>query len=298
MSDPTSPAVQTGGQAHAARGMPVPVYDHLSTDFYPWEEVIADLKARSQAGQSLLFYACADTAAQAGAAASALFVWQAGQLLGGYSGPRDLNFAALMRGLPRARVSLLPLSDEAASAIWAHRTAPGQPLQGTAEEVAGQLAGQTGVLSSPSAARPAVSYWEGGEPRWGRWTPGAPAQDWQFVALRRVPDTAELVHFWRQVLAVTHRRAALDEVWRQVALALAAQHPVLDPFTRELTVQAGELQLDSGAQAEELQPALLAVYRALLDRLDLRLSDLPLGPLRQHELWNVSGLAALEGERL
>lgn len=291
MSDPTPPAAQTGGQSQMGRGvLSPPVYHHLSTDFYPWDEVIADLKARSQAGQSLLFQAHSE-------AVCAHFVWQAGQLLGGYSGPRDLNFAALMRGLPRARVSLMPLSEGTAAAIWAQRAAPGQALRGTAEQVSGQLAGQIGVLTSMGTAPRSVSYWENGQPQYGSWNKDGAEQDWQFVSLRRVPDTGELVHFWQQVLAVTHRRAALDEVWRQVALALAPHHPALDPFTRELTVRAGELQVDPGVQVEELQPALLAAYRAVLDRLGLRLSDLPLDALRRHELWSVSGLGTLDGSR-
>ncbi|GHG07598.1 hypothetical protein GCM10017783_20160 [Deinococcus piscis] len=288
MTDPTSP-VQTGGQATAARSMPAPVYLHLSTDFYPWDEVIADLKTRSQAGQSLLFQANSD-------AACASFVWKAGQLLGGYSGARDLNFAALMRGLPRARVTLVPLDERAAAAMWEHRAAAGQTLRGTGAQVAGQLAGQTGVLSGMGAAPQAMSYWEEGEPRWGHWTPDAPEQDWRFVALRRTPDAAALTEFWRQVLAVTHRRAAVDEVWRQVSLALAPHYPVLDPFVREVTVRTGELQVEPSVRPQELQPALLAAYRAVLARLGLRLSDLPLSTLRQHELWNASGLPALEGE--
>lgn len=290
MSDPTPPAVHPGAQPAAVQGVPAPIYRQISTDFYPWAEIIADLRARSQAGQSLLFQA------ESGGTC-ARFVWQAGQLLGGHSGPHELNFAMLMRGLPRARVTLLPLSEEAAAAIWEHRAGSGQALRGTPAQVAAQLSGQTGLLTG-SGAGAGVSYWLEGQPRWGSWEPQAAgdseSQEWQFVPLHRPLDRSELELFWRQLLTLTHRRAALDEVWRQVSLQLAARYPVLDPFTREVTVRTGELKVDPAVEADELQPALLSAYSLALPRLGLRLSDLPLERLRQHELWEPSGLQALE----
>lgn len=287
MNDLLSTAVQSSSQASAGRGVPEPVYQHLSTDFYPWSEVIADLKARSQSGQSLLFQACSP-------AAQADFVWQAGRLLGGYSGPHDLSFAALMRNLPRAHVSLMPLNEAAAGALWAHRAAQGQTLRGTATRISERLADQSGILSSMGAGRRSVCLWEGGAPRWGYWDEASPAQEWHFVSLGRNPDVGELSLFWGQVLSVTHRRAALDEAWRQAALGLSTRHPVLDPFLREVTVRTGELHVDPQVEAAELQPALLDTYRAALVRLGLQLSDLPLDTLRAHKLWEPSGLAALE----
>lgn len=268
-----------------ARSVLAPVYHDLSTDFYPWAEVIADLKVRSQAGQSLLFQA------ESGGTA-ARFLWRGGQLMGGHSGARDLNFAALMRGLPRARVTLLNLSAEAAEALWEHRTAVGEPLSGTPAEVMAGLSGRTGVL----LCGPEVCYYEAGEPVYGFWSPQSEEQRaWQFVALTQPLDRDELVMFWSQLLLMTHRRAALDEAWRQASLALAGDYPILDPFTREVTLKTGELQIDPDVSAEELQPALLTAYAVTLKRLGLRLSDLSLDTLRRHELWERSGLPALEG---
>lgn len=292
MSDPTPSALQTGALAHRARSVLAPVYHNLSTDFYPWAEVIADLKARSQAGESLLFQAESRPV-------TARFVWRSGQLLGGHSGPRLLNFAALMRGLPHARVTLLSLSPEAATVMWEQREAEGATsLRGTAAEVAAQLGGKTGLLLCDPSVANDICFWEAGEPRYGYWNPAGEAQDWRFVALAQPLDRGALVMFWSQLLLLTHRRAALDEAWRQVSLALAGDYPVLDPFTREITVKTGELQVDPAVSAEELQPALLAAYAGTLQRLGLRLSDLNVEGVRTHEMWEPSGLLALEGGRL
>ncbi|RTR29431.1 hypothetical protein [Deinococcus radiophilus] len=286
MTDPNPTAAQTGAPPRTPPSALGPVYHQLSTDFYPWTEVIADLRMRAQAGQSLLFQAESP-------AACARFVWRDGQLLGGYSGARDLPFSALMRGLPRARVTLLSLSGEAAQAIWDARQAEGgQALQGDAATVSQQLAGQSGVLLGHGPER-SLSYWQAGKPLHGVWYPEAGEQEWRFMVQAQPLDRTELVQFWSQVLALTHRRAALDEVWRQASLELAADHPALDPFTREIVVRTGELSVDPGVDTDELRPALLAAYRNVLERLGLRIQDLPLENLRQHEIWSASGLAEM-----
>ena len=291
MSNPI-PA-QTGRPLRGAQSGLFPVYQGLSTDFYPWAEVIDDLKARAQAGEHLLFVAEGGTAA---GGAAAQFIWQAGRLLGGHSlsgsgAPRDLNFAALMRGLPRARVSLLGLDAEAAAALWEYRAAVGEPLQGSADEVARLLGGKTGVLRQGGSGR--LSFWQAGAPQWGYWDGAAGPQAWHFMTVTPPLDREELVALWGQLLALTHRRAALDEAWRQSALSLASEYPVLDPFTREIVVRTGELTVLPDLTAEELQPAMLAAYRGALGRLRLRLGDVAAEPLISHPLWEASGLAGL-----
>lgn len=106
-------------------------------------------------------------------------------------------------------------------------------------------------------------------------------------------DEASVAALWAEVLALTHRSAPLDEAWRAVCVRLSAEHPCLDPFAREVTVQGGRLHVEPDVPAEEWRPALLAAFQATLARLGVRLADLPLAEVRGRSAWTVAGLGAL-----
>ncbi|MEW6422037.1 MAG: hypothetical protein AB1511_09970, partial [Deinococcota bacterium] len=102
-----------------------------------------------------------------------------------------------------------------------------------------------------------------------------------------------LLDFWRDLIAAAHRVTPLDEAWRLVSVRLAGDHPCLDPFAREVTVQGGRLHVEADVPTGEVLPALLGAFQATLARLGLRLTDLPLGGLPARPEWTAAGLEAL-----
>ncbi|MFC6590609.1 hypothetical protein ACFP81_11560 [Deinococcus lacus] len=193
-----------------------------------------------------------------------------------------------MRGLPRASVSVWPLEAAAAKALWdTRRVSPQQAPEGDLSAWLRQQS-YSGFVYAPEGPG---SFWRRGELQRGELPPGAAL----LVPVREPESREDLVEFWTQLVALTHRQAGIDETWRQASIDLAGQFPSLDPFARDIMVQTGELTVDSDVALNELKPALLSVYRLTLSRLGLRVQDLPLQALRGRPEWESSGLSRLEG---
>lgn len=301
MSDlsPNVPAAALG-PAHMGLASPA-VYRQLSTDFYPWPEVVADLKARASKGQSFLFQAWQPSSNAAGGTEHwANFIWRDGTLLGGYTVGRELAFGAVMRALPRALVTLLPLSAAQAAQLWPMRSAEylakvqagGQQWRAEAADIPENVAGRSGLLIGGEGGR-WVTFWQNGAPIAGEWNAGLSTRSWYFVAAPPSLPRGELLELWQQVIALTSRQRNLDDAWKRAAMRLAEAHPVLDPFAREVAVRSGQLQVAAGVPADELRPALLDAYRYSLKILNLPFAALPLEEVSRHPLWEASGLSEL-----
>ncbi|WP_216319378.1 hypothetical protein [Deinococcus aestuarii] len=254
------------------------VYTRLHTDHYPWTEVTVDLAARQAGGLSGVFEARQE-------AGWARFVWVAGTLRGGFTAAGDTAWTAVTAALPRARVTLAELDPAAADLFWSCREEAPEPLAGAWPDARDTLerSGFSGLLLGASAC----SHWQAGRPVGGTLPPtGA-------VCHRLSPPGnggAILADFWAEVIALTHRTTPLDEAWRTVCVRLCAEHPCLDPFAQEVTVQGGRLHVELDLPAGEWRPALLAAYQGTLARLGVRLADLPLAELRGRPAWTAAGL--------
>lgn len=263
------------------------VYTQLLTDHYPWTEVTVDLATRQAQALSGAF-----DAQQGGAWAR--FVWVGGHLRGGFTAAGDVGWPAALAALPRAEISLTPLDPAAAELLWTSRTLEPQPLEGAWPNPAPLLERQgfSGVLLGEGAC----SFWSGGRTTEGKLPePGslcAVLSDQPLLTGQALEagEGAALLGFWADLIATAHRHTPLDEAWRQVSVRLAGQHPCLDPFAREVTVQQGRLTLDPDLPPAEAQPALLSAFQATLARLGLRLADLPVGALRTRREWSAAGL--------
>lgn len=257
------------------------VYTGLHTDHYPWTEVTLDLATRQAQGLSAVFDA------QQGPD-WARFVWVRGTLRGGFTATGDLTWPIALAALPRAQVTLAVLDPAVAELVWASRTQEPQPLAGPWPEPQVSLARErfSGVLLGGQAC----SFWAGGEMIAGTLPPPGAACFTLASATPVTPGPEALLAFWTELIAAAHRAAPLDEAWRLVSVRLAEQHPCLDPFAREVVVQGGRLHVDPELPPAEVQPALLAAFRAVLARLGLRLADLPLADLRARPEWLAAGL--------
>lgn len=263
------------------------VYTQLLTDHYPWTEVTLDLAARQAQGLSGVF-----DAQQGGAWAR--FVWVGGHLRGGFTAAGEVSWPAALAALPRAEISLTPLDPAAAELLWSSRMLAPQPLEGVWPDPASRLERQgfTGVLLGGGAC----SFWSGGRVAEGPLPePGTPctllsAQPLLSDQALGAVEAAATLAFWADLIATAHRHTPLDEAWRQVSVRLAGQHPCLDPFAQEVTVQEGRLTLDPDLPAAEAQPALRDAFGATLARLGLRLADLPVGRLHTRREWLAAGL--------
>ncbi len=256
------------------------IYSGLSTDHYPWTEVTTDLSLRQGQGFTGVFDAWQGHR-------WARFLWQQGNLLGGYTNAgQAVSWATVMQGLPRARVSLTELSARLIDLLWTTRDVPGRPTAAAWPAARATLEGQHyhGLLLSGAAC----SYWLSGRHVTGD-LPADGMGAWLFA-----PDTeagrADLLQFWQELLSVTHRAQPLDAAWQEVTVRLADDHPCLDPFAQDVTVQGGTLRVHDDVPVEEFRPALTAALRAALARMGLRLTDLPITNLRDRPEWTASGL--------
>ncbi|GAA5514418.1 hypothetical protein Dcar01_03173 [Deinococcus carri] len=256
-------------------------YVQLLTDHYPWTEVTVDLAARQAEGLSGIFDA------QQGPD-WARFVWVRGTLRGGFTAAGDVTWPLAMNALPRAQVTLVPLAPAVAELVWASRTGSPQPQATHWPELQADLERQrfAGVLLHDGTC----SFWEGGRAIGGTLpASGAACQTLSQLGGGAVGQAA-LLAFWRELIATAHRVTPLDEAWRQVSMRLADEHPCLDPFAQEVTVQGGQLRVEPELELAEVQPALLGGFQATLARLGLRLADLPITELRARPEWAAAGL--------
>lgn len=259
------------------------VYTRLSTDYYPWTEVLADLEARQGPEFSAVLDVQQDDR-------WARFVWVRGEARGGVAANGSaVPLEVILRGLPKAQVSLLEVDPLVADIVWNCRAVTAQPLGATWPGGYDLLTRQhfQGALLSDQHC----SFWEAGRVVTGTLpTSGRPCLVVAAPAPARANSRA-MLDFWRELLALTQRaNPAFSETWRQVGVELSGEHSVLDPFANEVRVVNGALQVDRDVDLQELLPALLAAYQATLRRLGLRLADLNVGSLRQQEAWALSGL--------
>ncbi|AFD24947.1 hypothetical protein DGo_CA1020 [Deinococcus gobiensis I-0] len=218
----------------------------------------------------------------------ARFVWVRGELRGGVSaGGQEVPLDTAMRALPRAELSLTGLDAALAEQVWRCRNAPPQARELPWPALRDRLRAEyfSGMLVSGAVC----STWEAGRVIGG----GLPLNGGRCVTLSPsdLLDLGSLVAFWRELLAVTWRaNPGLGEVWAQVCVQLAADHPVLDPFAHEVGLRGGVLSVSGDMTVGELRPALLSAYTLSLRRLGLRLQELPLSELRTQDLWLAAGL--------
>ncbi|AWT35132.1 hypothetical protein GCM10008956_20900 [Deinococcus arenae] len=264
--------------------VPIPqdaaVYSALSTDHYPWTEVTADLALRQGQGFTGAFDAWQG-------ARWARFLWHQGTLLGGYThAGQAVNWATVMQGLPRARVSLTELSARMVDLLWTTRDVDGRPAPAAWPAARPVLEAQHyhGLMLSGAAC----SYWLAGRHVSGD-LPAEGTGAWLF-APNSEANRAGLLRFWQDLLAATHRAHPLDATWQEVTVRLAEQHPCLDPFAQDVTLQGGHLSVQDDVPVDEFRPALSAALRGVLARLGVRLVDLPITNLRDRPEWAAAGL--------
>lgn len=268
--------------------LPVPhdqaVFTHLSTDFYPWTEIVSELEA----AQSHELTAILDVQQDA---RWARFVWVRGQLRGGIAASgSEVTLADAMRGLPRAHVSLIRTEPLVAEVVWECRKMQPQLVDVSWPEAQAKLIReqfQGALLSGPHC-----SFWEGGRVMLG--TLPAAGMPCFILTTSKGMHRETLLRVWREVIKVTYRaEPRFDEVWRQVSMQLSAQYPALDPFAGELTVTRGQLNVENEVPTAEFRSAMLDAYRHCLRRLELRVEDLPFGQLRLGSDWADAGLENL-----
>ena len=274
---PSAPAPALWLPAPADR----PLYAALLTDHYPWSEVYADLSARPGLSAALEVRGL-DTPDR-----QARFVWADGELLGGHDARGELGLREVGPRYPRAQVSLLALDPACARLLWACRNAEAQPLTLPWPQAQAPLEAQNfrGALLSAGGA---CSLWDAGRPLGG----GLPqaGETLRAAALREGHSAAELAAFWQAVFARSGGALRLSERYAALATELSDEHLCLDPFSREVWLAQGGLHIHPELPLGELQPALLALYRALLEESGQTTGALPLGDLPQHPLWGASGI--------
>lgn len=258
-------------------------YQQLSTDFYPWTEVLLDLERR----QDSEFSAVMDIQEEV---RWARFVWVRGALRGGVgAGGADVDLQTAMMALPRASVTLATVDPLVAEIIWSCRSTTPKLLATTWPDAFDELNRERfyGALISGGNC----SFWDS-----GRVVTGAlPQTSVPCIVVSPVTsvDRNALLHFWKILIEVAHRtNPAFSETWRQVSMQLSAEHMALDPFAHDISVRAGQLQVSSDVSVQEFRPAILAAFQGTLVRLGMRVSDLPLSNLRDQEVWKISGLEA------
>lgn len=290
MPEPISPSSPTPSLPLELRPLnqlvPVPldaaVYSGLSTDHYPWTEIVSDLALR----QSQEFSGTFD-----GAQGSrwVRFVWTRGVLLGGFTrGGQTLSWETALRGVPRASVSLTELSPSLSDLIWSTRDAQGRPLAGAWPDLRAEL--ERDRFHGLLLAGDSCSFWTSGRVLGGT----LPVAGATCVAYSQNSEAnrEKLVAFWRELIARIHRAAPLDATWRQITMRLAESYPCLDPFAQDIHLSGGQLSIDEEVTVAEFRPALLAALEATLARLGLRLLDLPVTDLRDRPEWSAAGLEA------
>lgn len=279
---------QTPASPPAPLRLPVPqdkaVFQRLSTDFYPWTEVVTELEALEKHNLTGVL----DVQQQG---RWARFVWVRGQLRGGMAASgSDVTLGDAMRGLPRAQVSLVQTEPLVAEVLWESRKTPPQRLNVAWPEVQTLLMReqfQGALISGPHC-----SFWEGGRVMTGT-LPQTGAPCFTLASSNRL-NREVLLRVWSTLIQATHRIAPrFDETWKQVSMQLSTRFPVLDPFASEIRVSRGQLTVEEEVPMQELRPAMLEAYRYCLQKLNLRLSEIAVGDLRDTPDWAAAGLEKL-----
>lgn len=255
-----------------------PAYAALSTDFWPWSEVFADLSARTPWSGALELRQ-GEHFARA--------VWAEGVALGGHMGGSDHDLHQLALALPRAEVSLYVLDAHVARLAWQCRAAEVQYAASEWLKVRADLTFRafTGVVRAAAGD----SYWQSGVRVSGPEPTAGDRVTLLTPALGAVTNES-VIEFYNVALAVAARTVDVEAHWRASVLELAEDHLCLDPFAREVVYEQGRLVLALDVPADELLPALRAAYSLTLRRAGKAVAELPLDALRVHPLWALSGL--------
>lgn len=271
----------------ASTRLPVPqdrvAYSNLSTDFYPWTELLSELDRTDTEFTAVLDMQQDNRWAR--------FVWVRGEMRGGVGGAgRDVTLEAAMRALPKSYISLAHVEPLIAEIIWKCRSTPPRPLETMWPDAYDQLSRERffGALISGSNC----SFWEAGRVVTG----SLPQTDVPCLVVSPLTsmDRDSLVAFWQELIAITHEyNPEFDETWKQVTIQLSGRYPILDPFVRDIAVHKGRLHVDQEVPTVDLRPALLAAFQTTLSRLGIRLKELPIDTLISHPGWLAAGLEVL-----
>lgn len=252
----------------------------VSSLYFPWSEVYADLEARAGFSGVLSWN-------------GARFWWAQGRPLGGsLRGEVYPELPALACRTPGGRLTLTELRPGAATLAHAAaeqlRTAtPAAPQPWSDAQAVVRSPGFTGAVLSPGRSL----LWQAGQQLCSGELP-ADGEAVELLAAATELNPERLIRFWNRVLSL-HTELQSEAEWRAAALELADDHPCLDPFAREITLRRGELHLDADVPAEELQPALLAALGQMMARAQLSAHDPLLAALTRHPLWESSGAGGL-----
>ncbi|AFZ68610.1 hypothetical protein [Deinococcus peraridilitoris] len=253
-------------------------YSEISSDFWPWPEVFADLKRRDHFSGALEVRQN-DRRAR--------FFWADGEALGGYSDNSEDDLVTLALHFPRGSLSLYLLDSQVARLAWQCRdtTLQGEEQRWEDLQTGRTLQAFSGVIRGPAGD----SYWHAGQHLHG---PLARAGErvTLIAAPREVVSTESVIEFYNTALNVAARHFDVAAHWRASALELADDHLCLDPFAREVVYESGQLQLVQSVPADELLAALRDAYALTLVRAGRRAGELPLDALHGHSLWAQSGL--------
>lgn len=257
------------------------IYKDLSTDFYPWTELLTDLERR----QSAQWSAVLDV--QDGER-WARFVWAGGQARGGLApNGSEVSLATIMQGLPRAKVTLVETQAAVADLVWNCRAVAAQPVS-AGWPAAGPLLERERFTGALLGTGGQTTFWERGKLMAGQLP--TEAGDCRIV-IAPAARAAQVLEVWQQVFALTQRKyPQFGEIWRQVSLQLAGEYTILDPFDHEVYFDGQTLEITEDAPPEEVLPALQAAYAASLRRLGVKVADLPVQELREQGTWQLLGL--------
>jgi hypothetical protein len=263
------------------------LYQGLSTDHYPWTEVYTDLSLRPQ------FSGVLDVRQQLAGRPPMLgrFVWVGGEVRGGHDLNTDLDIRLLPSTFTRAQVSLFELGEGLAQLLWLCRDGDRTELPLAWPDARDLLAARRfrgALLGSGGQGAQACSYWDAGRVLGG--TLPQPGEALYTVAPPARHTHADLEQFWSEVLRGANSRLPLQEAWRVSATRLADEHPCLDPFAREVWIDAQGLHTDPDLPISELMAAMQDQFRAMLALYGVALRSLPMTEARVHPLWPSSGL--------
>lgn len=254
----------------------------LSTDFYPWTEVIIDLERRKSPGWSAIL----DVQQ---AERWARYLWINGEDVGGFApNGSEVAFFAITRGLSNAIVTLYEIESTIAEIVWLCRKEVAKPTPKVWPELAQELGRgkYTGVVIADE-----TSFWKRGRMVGG----SMPVTQTSCVLVSPAGDqlAVTMTDFWVTLIHATAQRVSgFSEEWRQTCLDLSMEYAVLDPFDGGVSVIEGKLLLGDDPNWDKLLPALALAYALTLRRVGLDLGEMT-QPWQRHMGWVSSGLGDL-----
>lgn len=261
---------------------PKRVIYQLSTDFYPWTEVIIDLEQRKNPNWSAILDV------QQGER-WARYLWINGEDIGGFApNGSEVTLLTIMRGLPSAIVTLYEPEPAVTDVVWMCRKEVAKPASKPWPELAQELGRNkyTGALIADD-----TSFWKRGRMVGG----GMPITQSSCTLVSPATDQWQVTmeDFWTTLIYATAQRVpGFSEEWRQTCLDLSMEYAILDPFDSGISVIEGKLILGDDPDWQKLVPALRLAYALTLRRVDLDLVEMT-QPWQRHIGWTTSGLGDL-----